>query len=306
MELKQIVQELRGHSRQLVRELDVLKGVFQDTGFTYSQCHVLFEIERHKLLNLMELSQIVKLDKSTTSRVVKNLVDKGLLKVSKNGNDNRQKFFSLTELGKSSTYNNNCLASNQVENALRLLTPEEQTAVLNGLKIYARALTHSREQVPYKIRNIKQSDNPFVARLIREIMTEFNAVGEGYSINDPEVDDMYAAYKDNRAAFWVIEQNGEILGCGGIGPLQGAGADICELRKMYFQPNIRGIGLGKKMVLLCLDTAKNLGYKKCYLETLDRMWQANLLYQKMGFKKLSCQEGNTGHCSCEAFYAISL
>ena len=306
MELAHLTQEIRHHTRRLVRELDILKGVYQDTGFTYSQCHVLLEIEQHKLLNLMELSKIVQLDKSTTSRVVKSLIDKNLLKANKNGKDNRQKFFSLTELGLSSTQHNNCLANDQVQNALQLLSPVEQQAALNGLKLYAKALTHSREQAPYTIRPIQVDDNPFVARLIRETMTEFNAVGEGYSINDSEVDDMFNAYQADNASFWVIDLKGAILGSGGIGPLEGGDSDTCELKKMYFRPNLRGIGFGKKLVGICLNAARDIGYKKCYLETLDRMWQANLLYQKMGFKKHACQEGNTGHSSCEAFYIKEL
>ena len=57
---------------------------------------------------------------------------------------------------------------------------------------------------------------------------------------------------------------------------------------------------------MLLEDAKRLGYKKCYLETVERMWQANSLYQKMGFKKLEAQMGDTGHGACEVFYACEL
>ena len=69
------------------------------------------------------------------------------------------------------------------------------------------------------IRRIRQHDNAVVAQIIRTVMTEYGAVGEGYSIEDPEVDDMFGAYSGNRSAFFVIEMNGIIVGCGGIAPL---------------------------------------------------------------------------------------
>lgn len=156
----------------------------------------------------------------------------------------------------------------------------------------------------FEIRPIRPEDNEQTARLIRTVMTEFGCVGEGYSILDPEVDDMFGTFKGPHAAFFVVGRPGdnEVLGCGGIGPLSGGDGQTCELKKMYFYPELRGQGLGRKMVTLCLETARNLGYRKCYLETVDRMEQANRLYQKMGFEKICSPVGNTGHCSCDTWY----
>lgn len=306
MEPLNTVQAVRAFSRNIVRELDVIKGVFQDTGLTYSECHTLFELEQHKLLNLAEIADIIQLDKSTASRVLKSLLKKGLVSISKNSQDQRQKLFSLTEAGIQSTHQTNCLANDQVQKALNLLTSAEVQAVLDGLKLYSKALSQSRKQTAFQIRPMEKRDNPKVARLIREVMIEFQAVGEGYSIMDTEIDHMFEAYQNDQSALFVITQQEEaILGCGGIAPLPGE-PTICELKKMYFFPELRGLGFGKKMVSICLDAAKKIGYQKCYLETIDRMWQANLLYQKMGFTKLSCTLGNTGHSACEAYYSMDL
>lgn len=156
----------------------------------------------------------------------------------------------------------------------------------------------------FTLRPIRPEDNEQTARLIRSVMTEFGCVGEGYSILDPEVDNMYEAYHYDRAAFFVVTRNGgpEVLGCGGIGPLTGSDGSTCELKKMYFYPELRGHGFGQKMVATCLEKARELGYRRCYLETVSRMEQANRLYQKMGFEKMSAPMGSTGHCSCEAWY----
>ncbi|HMQ48576.1 MAG TPA: GNAT family N-acetyltransferase [Saprospiraceae bacterium] len=156
------------------------------------------------------------------------------------------------------------------------------------------------------IRPILKSDNSQVAFIIRQVMTEFGAVGEGYSILDPEVDEMYEAYHSDNAAFFVLAAGDHILGCGGIGPLAGGDKDTCELKKMYFLPETRGQGWGKKFVLHCLDAARSMGYRFCYLETIHRMEQANKLYQKMGFQQMPNALGCTGHSSCETYYLLEL
>lgn len=158
----------------------------------------------------------------------------------------------------------------------------------------------------YTFRPIQKEDNLQVAKLIKTVMTEYDCVGEGYSINDPEVDDMFGTYNDERSAFFVIENEGRILGCGGIAPLAGGDADTCELRKMYFYNELRGKGWGRKTVKHCLEVAKKIGYKKCYLETVERMHSANILYQKMGFEKSCSSVGNTGHGSCDSYYVREL
>ena len=156
------------------------------------------------------------------------------------------------------------------------------------------------------IRNIRKEDNPQVSTLIKTVMTEYDCVGEGYSINDPEVDQMYEAYNNEASAFFVIEENDRILGCGGIAPLSDGDGQTCELRKMYFYDALRGRGMGQKLLDHCLNVAREKSYIKCYLETVDRMKKAQKLYTRNGFESLNSPEGNTGHCSCDAYYIKQL
>ena len=137
-------------------------------------------------------------------------------------------------------------------------------------------------------------------------MTEYGATGEGYSIHDKEIDHMFEAHHNNRSAFFVVADDQKVYGCAGIAPLQGGDETTCELKKMYFYPEIRGLGLGRKVINHCLDSARSLGYQLCYLETITAMTAANKLYQKFGFKKLNGKLGNTGHSACNASYALDL
>lgn len=301
-----VVARIRQHSRQLVRELDVVKGVYLGSGYTLSQCHVLFELAFHRSLGLVKLAEILLLDKSNTSRTVKKLVELGLVKVEKTATDSRQKLFSLTSKGARVLGTTTELADQQVEQALQNLHAEQQQQVIRGLQLYADALRKSRLQASFAIRPVQKGDNVQLARVIREVMTEFKAVGEGYSINDPEVDDIFTNYRNDRSCYFVLVCDERVVGGGGIGPLAGGDKFTCELRKMFFLPEARGFGLGRRLLSQLMDEARHRGYRMCYLETLERMWQANELYCKNGFSRLDKPLGKTGHCSCDRWYACHL
>jgi putative acetyltransferase len=303
---KSTVRQIRQHTRQLVRELDVVKGVYLHTGYTVMQCHVLFELSAHEGLNLMSLAEHLLIDKSNTSRTVKKLVELGLVRTEKVSSDKRQKLFSLTSKGEKVLCSTVNVANMQVESALDNLSEKQQLLAIQGMELYTNALRRSRLQTSHAIRPIQKRDNAQVARLIREVMVEFQAVGEGYSIVDSEVDDMYGSYRNKRSWYCVITLDNEVVGCGGIAPLTGGDKFTCELRKMFFLPETRGIGLGRRLLLLLMDEARNRGYKACYLETLERMSRANALYLQSGFEPLEEPFGRTGHCACDRWYLLKL
>lgn len=156
-------------------------------------------------------------------------------------------------------------------------------------------------------RPMRASDNPQVAHIIRTVMPEFGCVGEGYSIDDPEVASMFEAYNGHQSCFYVIvNEQDKAIGCGGVAPLAGGDGTICELKKMYFLQEARGHGLGGKLIDLLVREAKRLGFQQCYLETVTRMESANALYKKRGFKLLEGHMGSTGHSGCDSFYVLEL
>ncbi|HET6554484.1 MAG TPA: GNAT family N-acetyltransferase [Dyella sp.] len=158
----------------------------------------------------------------------------------------------------------------------------------------------------FLIRPIEPRDNAAIAHVIRTVMPEFGADGPGFAIHDAEVDGMCEAYARPRSAYFVVERNGVVLGGGGVAPLEGGDPEVCELRKMYFLPEARGIGAGSAMMLRCLDAARTYGFRRCYLETLTGMDAAQSLYRRHGFTTLSAPMGGTGHFSCDQFFIREL
>lgn len=148
------------------------------------------------------------------------------------------------------------------------------------------------------IREIQPQDNLAVERIIKAIFHEFDLPLVGTAYEDQETPKMYESYQNENEVYYVLEENEEVLGGGGIKPLRDFGEDVCELQKMYFSPKVRGKGYGKLMFDKCLNAAKELGYKKCYLESASVLKTAIHIYEKNGFQHLERPLGNTGHYSC--------
>jgi putative acetyltransferase len=158
----------------------------------------------------------------------------------------------------------------------------------------------------WTIRPIHSDDDIAMASIIRRVMPEFGADGPGFAIHDPEVDHMSSAYAGAGCAYFVVETAGRIIGGAGVAPLQGSSEAICELRKMYFLPETRGRGIGAAMMDICLQAAREMGYQRCYLETLTGMDAAQRLYERSGFQRLCAALGDTGHFGCNRFYIRDL
>ena len=151
------------------------------------------------------------------------------------------------------------------------------------------------------IREIQKKDNPAIAAIVRNVLMELGAPKVGTAYADPYLDTLFEVYAIPKAIYFVLENNGKIIGGAGVKQLDNSDENICELQKMYLLPEGRGLGLGKLLIDNCLEKATEFGFESCYIETMTYMEAAQKLYRKSGFEYLEQQIGNTGHNSCEVW-----
>jgi len=148
------------------------------------------------------------------------------------------------------------------------------------------------------IREIRAEDNAEIEQVIRDCFHEFKIPLEGTAYTDPETKSMFSAYQNKNDVYFVIEVNGKVFGGGGVKPLNNFEGSVCEIQKMYFSPKVRGKGVGNMLFKKCLETAKKIGFKQCYLESAHQLKAAIHIYEKHGFKHLDKALGDTGHSAC--------
>jgi putative acetyltransferase len=151
------------------------------------------------------------------------------------------------------------------------------------------------------IRKIQLQDNKELASIIRSSLQEFGANKPGTVFFDDTTDYLYELFQQPGSMYFVVEEEGYLLGGAGIYPSEGLPQQTCELVKMYLRPGARGKGIGKLLIDKCLDFAKGIGYLQVYIETMPELGKAVAVYEKFGFEYLKGPLGNTGHFGCNVW-----
>lgn len=83
--MEPLVKNLRLSLRKLVRELDVTKGVYKSTGYSYTECHILIELDQYGMMTIKELAELLNTDKSIVSKTVNSMMKKDCSKRKRTG-----------------------------------------------------------------------------------------------------------------------------------------------------------------------------------------------------------------------------
>ncbi|MBM7567112.1 GNAT family N-acetyltransferase [Paenibacillus sacheonensis] len=154
------------------------------------------------------------------------------------------------------------------------------------------------------IREIQPRDDAAVERIIRSCLIEFGANRAGLAWEDESLSHLSAFYATEECNYWVVEEEGAVVGGCGIAPFAESG-EICELQKMYLLPHARGTGAAAQLLAVALAFAGR-HYRHCYLETLTAMAAANRFYVKHGFVQLEAPLAGSEHFACDAWYMKDL
>lgn len=148
------------------------------------------------------------------------------------------------------------------------------------------------------IRSATNDDRESVMELVFGVLAEFG-LEPNLETTDADLQDIEANYLQRNGLFEVIEdEHGNLLGSFG---LYSVTETTCELRKMYFVPRVRGLGLGKYVLERAIAQARALGFREIVLETSSKLVAANRLYRKFGFKPV-----DSDHLASRADQAYSL
>lgn len=148
------------------------------------------------------------------------------------------------------------------------------------------------------IRRLQPADNAAMATIIRRTLEEFGANHPGTVYYDEETDRLSEVFETPGSWYFVATVNGEPVGGAGVFPTSGLPEGTVELVKMYVTTAVRGTGLGRRLLTMCMDKARELGYRRMYLETMPELTIAVPMYEKYGFRYLEGPMGNSGHFGC--------
>ena len=134
------------------------------------------------------------------------------------------------------------------------------------------------------LRLISEPDDPALETVRQFFRNYAGWLGVDLSFQgfDEEMASLPGCYAPPRGRLWCAELAGKPVGCVGIRPFS---EGVCEMKRLYVEPEARGHGAGHALALAGIRAAKELGYKRILLDTMPAMRMAVKLYRELGFKE---------------------
>jgi len=133
---------------------------------------------------------------------------------------------------------------------------------------------------------IRRALTPHDIAAVREIFIEYLEFIEsflGQSLAFQGTGKEFADFPQIYDALYLATLNDLPVAACGIKPFK---VEICELKRLYCRPGARGHGAGLKLSQAAIQAARDHGYRTIYLDTDHGLTQANVIYEKLGFRDI--------------------
>lgn len=131
---------------------------------------------------------------------------------------------------------------------------------------------------------IVRATTPSQISAIQDLFREYEAflqVDLCFQRFEEELASLPGKYAPPQGALLLASAAGQAAGCVAMRPLaQG----LCEMKRLYVRPPHLRRGLGKKLALRVIESARTAGYATMRLDTLQKLRPALSLYTGLGFQ----------------------
>jgi DNA-binding MarR family transcriptional regulator/GNAT superfamily N-acetyltransferase len=292
------ILELRDFSRKLVRELGFMRATLADSDLAPSAVHAVLEIGMVPGINSKDLGNILRLDKSNTSRQVARLEAAGIVERRVSSDDARASELYLTAEGKKLRKKIDQFATDQVSNALRRMVPSDQQALLRSLALYADALAQDNAAEAAASEStatrILQGYQPGCIGDIASLHARFYSEHWGFGFFfERKVATELAAFAGTLPAYgkalWLYVENSRSLASLAIDGDKETG--IAHLRWFIVDDSLRGSGIGRQLMTRAIHFVDEQQFRETYLWTFKGLDSARHLYESFGFTLTNESEG---------------
>ena len=137
------------------------------------------------------------------------------------------------------------------------------------------------------------AESPGQIAQVRELFLEYEqslGVKLCFQNFEQEIAGLPGHYAPPDGRLLLAEYKEQLAGCVALHQWQG---EICEMKRLYLRPSFRGKGLGRMIAEKIVAEARNMGYRRMRLDTIEPiMKDAVEMYRKLGFREIASYRPN--------------
>ncbi|MBH61008.1 MAG: MarR family transcriptional regulator [Alphaproteobacteria bacterium] len=288
---KILIRDIHRASREMVRELGFMNRTLAGTDMSASAVHAMVEIGVAGRIPAKVLAEKLLLEKSTVSRLVRSLVNRGEVREVRSQDDGRSKFLSLTFQGERTLKGITGFAEQQVTAVIGPLGSESRQGVVKGLQVYVEGLRAARLGEGDFVSDVgPKVCEGYAPTLIGRVVEMHATFYSRWAKFGPEFEAKVASEMAQfvtrlgspKNQIWHVMDNGRVV-AGIAVDGEDLGGDKAHLRWFIVDDGQRGAGLGKLLMNRAMSFCDAHYFAEVHLWTLKGLDAARTLYEQHGF-----------------------
>ena len=272
------IGRVRAFNRTVGERIGALEDHFLGRDRPMGQSRVLWEIGDDGV-DLRDLRSRLGLDSGYLSRVVRSLESARLVKVEPSRGDGRVRRVRLTALGRAERAELDRRSDEVARSFLEPLSSSQRESLLSAMDNVERLLRSS--MVTFAVEDPSTREARWcLEQYFGELNERFDAgfdPGRGISADPEEL-------VPPAGLFVIARLRGRPVGCGA---LKFHGRSPAELKRMWISRDVRGLGVGRRLLADLERRAKVGGARVVHLETNRNLKEAIALYRSSGYREVA-------------------
>lgn len=276
------VAAMRRFNRFYTKQIGVLNEGILQSEFSLAEVRVMYEISHSPGIAAVDLAARVDLDAGYLSRILRRLQKTGLIRRRAFPDDGRRSLLGMTEKGRKKFA---ALDVRQNEAAATLLIGLGASARLELVKAFAtveRLLGGERGvRDQFSLRHHRSGDMGWITFRHGVLYAIEYGYDERFEAMVAEIAaDFVKHFQPARERCWIAERLGQTVGSAFV---TATTKETAQLRLLYVEPNVRRLGIGRRLVDECIGFARNAGYRRLSLWKQREQVAAQHVYERAGF-----------------------
>ena len=269
-----MIGEVRRFNRVVTQRIGALNDAYMSRDRPLGQARVLWEIGVLGC-DLRELRARLDLDSGYLSRLLRALENDGLVVVEQSGDDGRVRTARLTPKGIAEREVLDQRSDELAASILEPLSPRQRDRLVTAMGEVERLLTASTVQV--EIADPRRPEAQYcIQRYFEELAGRFDGGFDHARTISADVGELTLP----AGLLLVATLHTEPVGCAGLKLHPGEPA---EVKRMWVSPEVRGLGLGRRLLTEIEKQAKAHNTSVLRLETNQSLKEAIALYRAAGY-----------------------